>query len=60
MNWLKTRLREPSTWAGLAILAQGVASVAIDHRNPNAWAALVGGVAAVVAPEGEGAARANP
>lgn len=51
MKWFLSRLAEPSTWAGLALLAQGAAVVFADPRNPQAWANAIGGVLAVVARE---------
>lgn len=51
MKWFLSRLAEPSTWAGLALIAQGFVAVAADPKNPQAWAAALGGVLAAVAPE---------
>lgn len=49
----KSRLKEPSTWAGLALIAQGLAGlIATNGISPEGWAAVVGGAAAVFTREG--------
>lgn len=55
MKWMWKRLQEPSTWAGLGIIAGAVQVIASDPRNPVAWAGAVAGVAAAVRRE-QGAA----
>lgn len=50
MQAIKNRLREPSTWAGIAALI-GTAAQAWATRDPQAIAAVVGGALAVVLPE---------
>lgn len=40
MNSILARLREPSTWAGIAVLISSAA-----HFLPGAWAPVVQGVA---------------
>jgi hypothetical protein len=48
----RSRVKEPSTWAGFALLAQGIAAlVATKGLAPEGWAAVVGGAAAVLARE---------
>lgn len=42
------RIKEPSTWAGIGLVAQAVASLLADPRNVQAWASLITGVAAVL------------
>lgn len=50
MNFLKARLREPSTWAGIgSIIATGAQAYAT--RDPQAIAATLAGVLAVFVPE---------
>ena len=49
-NYLTTRLREPSTWAGIAAIIQSAALV-YTTRDPQALGSLVAGVAAIVMPE---------
>jgi hypothetical protein len=51
MNWLLRRLSEPSTWAGLAIVAQGVSELAVNSYNTNAWGAVIGGLVSIVVKE---------
>lgn len=54
MQYLKNRLREPSTWLGLAmLLSQGAA--AVSTRDPAAIGAVVTGLAGVLMPEGKAA-----
>lgn len=55
MKWIINRMREPSTWAGLGIIAGAVQVIASDPRNPVAWAGAVAGLAAAVRRE-QGAA----
>jgi hypothetical protein len=50
LNFLLARLREPSTWAGLASI-MGTAAHAIATRDPQAIVATLAGVAAVLVPE---------
>ena len=44
MTWLKRRLAEPSTWAGLATIVTGAAAVAA----PYSWIAIVCGAIALL------------
>lgn len=53
-NILARRLAEPSTWAGLALVASH-AITAWSTRDPVAIAATMGGLAAIIAPEQGGA-----
>ena len=53
MNYLFSRLAEPSTWAGLALLLSHTAT-AYATRNPADLAAVLAGMAAVLAPERRG------
>ena len=41
------RLREPSTWAGLASLANGVAKIIEGDYSGETWALVGGGLAAI-------------
>jgi hypothetical protein len=50
MSYFKNRLREPSTWAGLAsVLATAVQAYAT--RDPQAIGATVAGLVAIATPE---------
>lgn len=55
-HYLIDRMREPSTWAGLAAII-GTAAQAVATRDPQAIAATVAGVVAVLAPEAPRPAR---
>ncbi len=46
MNWLLNSLREPSTWAGLAIIAGAVGDHLAAGAGPTG--AVVGGVLAIL------------
>lgn len=46
----KDRLREPSTWAGIAALFASAAH-AYATRDPSAIGAVIAGVVAIVTPE---------
>lgn len=48
MKWLLERLREPSTWAGLAGLLPAVISVSSGPVSSQAIGGIVAGVAAVL------------
>lgn len=49
---VRSRLREPSTWAGAGVVAHAVALLlASSGMDASAWAALFAGVAAAVVPE---------
>jgi hypothetical protein len=49
---MKKRIKEPSTWAGFALVAQGIAQLlASKGVDPTAWATVIGGVIAVAAKE---------
>lgn len=41
------RLKEPSTWGGVAAIAQAVAQLLVNVRDPVAWGALSAGLVAV-------------
>jgi len=46
------RFKEPSTWAGFALIFQGVAqAMATQGTDQTAWASIIGGVAAVAMKE---------
>lgn len=47
-NWIKARLAEPSTWAGVAIAATAIST---GLANGSDWAGLLGGVLAAVLKE---------
>jgi hypothetical protein len=51
MKWMLKRLNEPSTWAGLAIVAGAGQVVAADPKNPAAWLGALAGLAAAVKSE---------
>ncbi len=48
MNWFISRLREPSTWAGLAGLIPAVVQVSSGPVSSQAIGGLVAGLAAVL------------
>lgn len=50
MSYLFRRFAEPSTWAGVALIASHAAQ-AWATKDPAQLAAVFGGVAAVLAPE---------
>jgi len=50
MGYFFKRLSEPSTWAGLAVLA-GSAANAWATKDPAAIASCLGAAAAIIAPE---------
>jgi hypothetical protein len=46
------RIKEASTWAGIGLLAQGIAqAITSKGLDPTAWATIVGGLFAVVVKE---------
>lgn len=47
MKWLLARLREPSTWAGLAAFAGAVAPAVQTHNTGAIVVSVLGAVAAV-------------
>lgn len=47
-NWLKARLSEPSTWAGIAVAATAIGS---GLSNGSSWGALIGGALAAILSE---------
>lgn len=51
MKWLMSRLKEPSTWAGLAVLAPSAVQAAAGGLTPQAVAQIAGGLAAVLIKE---------
>lgn len=54
---LINRFKEPSSWAGLGLLCQGLAGViASKGQDSQALATVIGGVLAVVMPERKGGA----
>ena len=53
MNWLKNRMKEGSTWAGLGVIAQGLAAVFPLHAVAlNGITMIAGGVAVMVKARG--------
>lgn len=52
MSTIKQRLKEPSTWAGLALLLTQAAQ-AWATKDPQAIGATAAGVAAILMPEGK-------
>lgn len=53
MDFFKNRMREPSTWVGLAMLLTQAAS-AVATKDPAAIGAAVAGVLGMVLPERKG------
>lgn len=53
MNWIKRRLREPSTWAGLAALVPLVVQVVGEGGSPEQIGAIAAAAAAVLMKEGK-------
>ena len=51
MKWIKNRMREPSTWAGVGILAGAGQVIAADPKNPGAWLAAIAGLASAMRAE---------
>lgn len=51
MNEIKNRLKEPSTYAGLATVAQGISLIAGGVTSGPAFAMVFGGLAAILLPE---------
>lgn len=52
MSNLKDRIKEPSTWAGLGLLVQGVAQVYLSKGGDStAYATIAAGVGAIFLPE---------
>ncbi len=51
MDYLIQRLREPSTWSGLAVLC-GIAGIAVDQASIGAICAGVAGVLSIILKEG--------
>ncbi len=47
-DWLKARIMEPSTWAGVAVAAMAVSNGLANHAD---LAGLIGGVIAAVVSE---------
>lgn len=53
MNNILKRMREPSTWAGVGLLLQGLAQiVASQGQDATAWATMGAGLVAIARPEG--------
>lgn len=51
---LLSRIREASSWAGIAALIHALgALVATGGADPAAWGTLAAGIAAIVIPEGK-------
>ena len=49
-SFVKQRLREPSTWAGVAV-ALGMGSQAVASKDPTAIGAVIGGLLAMFMPD---------
>lgn len=58
-QYLLQRMSEASTWAGLAAI-MGTAVQAVATRDPQAIAATVAGVVAVLVPEARRGGQATP
>lgn len=55
MNAITARATEPSTWAGLGLLFQGIAQLlASKGTDATAWASVAAGAVAVIKREGTG------
>lgn len=52
MKWFVSRMKEPSTWAGLAGLIPSVFALFAGGVTPQAIGGAVAGVAAVIMKEG--------
>jgi len=51
---LRERIKEPSTWAGIGLLVQGVVQIVISKGvDSSAWATAAAGFGAVFLPEGK-------
>lgn len=51
---ISSRLSEPSTWAGVGVIANSIAALlATSGTDASAWAALFAGVIAAAKPEGK-------
>lgn len=48
LNWFKSRLSEPSTWAGVALVATAISTGLANHAD---WGTLLGGALAAVLSE---------
>lgn len=48
LDWIKARISEPSTWAGIAIAATAIST---GLANGSDWTGLLGGVLAAVLKE---------
>lgn len=47
MKFIIDRAAEPSTWAGVGLLANGVALLLVDPTSGAGWANVLGGVGAI-------------
>lgn len=59
MNWLLSRLVEPSTYAGLGAIGTGVYQIATTGNVGGAVSSIIGGLLAFVVPEGNSATIAK-
>lgn len=60
MNEIKNRLKEPSTYAGLATVAQGISLIAGGVTSGPAFAMIFGGLAAILLPENKQQSTNSP
>jgi hypothetical protein len=51
MVWIAGRLLEPSTWAGVALVVNGIGT-AVQTKDPTSIIQTVGGLLAVIMKEG--------
>lgn len=47
LKFIIDRAAEPSTWAGVGLLANGVALLLVDPTSGAGWANVLGGVGAI-------------
>ncbi|WP_290874904.1 hypothetical protein [Aquabacterium sp.] len=52
MKTIQDRLKEPSTWAGLGLLAHAVSLILADPSNLSAWGETLGALGAILRAEG--------
>ncbi len=52
LTWLSTRLQEPSTWAGLALIASNIGGAVSTHDWSSIVASVGGAVATIAAEKG--------
>lgn len=48
MGWIKARLQEPSSAAGLTLALNALPALLVNPRDGQAWGGLIGGLLAVL------------